>query len=353
MTAKGLRMIWAQLVFSLVMLMAACQTLTMTPDPKLAALRQQERATLPNVTTVQKWQAIANTAQSVPTSVSSEATPDPTSIPQPVTQPISKPENSAPSIIPLDNGDYRMYWNAPSLNGIGSAVTPAGLRFNAEDGARLINAPAGQMDCAIGKPWVIPVVNGYRMYYQGQPDNCNAPVTTLVPNSRIFSAFSSDGRDFTRDPGVRIDLGGVMHLSAAGHGRVIQKDDGSFRMFFTGLLSDKGSTPYIMSATSIDTLEWMVDAKPLLEGAHDPTALQVESTIQLYVSYMTDNVLLLESTDGVTFTPTAWLEFYDTQNNLITQMSDLDIIDLPDGSLIIYGSGTGTKGIMSFKQTTS
>ena len=101
-------MIWGQLAITLVMLMAACQTLTTAPDPTLAALRQQERTTLPNVTTVQKWQVITNTAQSVPTSVSSEATPDPTPIPQPVTQPISQPENIAPSIIPLDNGDYRV-----------------------------------------------------------------------------------------------------------------------------------------------------------------------------------------------------------------------------------------------------
>ena len=175
-------------------------------------------------------------------------------------------------------------------------------------------------------------------------------MTGLAPNSRIFSAFSSDGHKFIRDPGIRVDVGDVTKLGAAGHGRVIQTDDGSFRMYFTALLSDKGTTPYIMTATSIDTIMWTVDAKPLLEAGHDPTALQIESTIQLYVSYMTDNVLLLESTDGVTFKPTAWLEFYDDKNNLITNMSDLDIIDVSDGSLVIYGSGAGTKGILSFRQ---
>jgi hypothetical protein len=286
--------------------------------------RQQERAELAAFTSLEKWQAVGS---------------------------ISQPENSAPSIIPLDNGDYRMYWNALSLNGIGSATTPDGLLFNTDDDARIINAPAGQPDCAIGKPWVIPVVNGYRMYYQGQPDNCNGSVTAIVPNARIFSAFSSDGHDFTRDSGVRIDIGSTTGLAAAGHGRVIQTDDGSFRMYFTALLPDKGTTPYIMTATSIDTLTWTVEPKPLLEGGHDPTALQVENTINMYVSYMTDNMLLLQSTDGgQTFTPTAWLEFYDAQNKLITGMADLDIIDIADGSLVIYGSGTGTNGILTFKQ---
>jgi len=312
-----------RLVVMLVALMAACQALAATPDPQIAARRQQERATLSAVTTVQKWQQVGS---------------------------ISQPENSAPSIIPLDNGDYRLYWNAPSLNGIGSATTPDGFRFNADEGARVINAPSGKPDCAIGKPWVIPVEDGYRMYYQGQPDNCNAAVTTLAANARIFSAFSSDGHSFTRDPGIRVDVGTSTGLSAAGHGRVIQLDDGSFRMYFTAFLPDKGTTPYLMTASSIDTLAWAVNPKPLLEGAHDPTALQVESTIQLYVSYMTDNVLLLESTDGLNFKPVAWLEFYDATNNLITQMSDLDIIDVADGSLVIYGNGVGTKGILSFKQ---
>ncbi len=311
-------------MLALVMMLAACQPQAATADPQVAVRRQQERAALPGVTAVQKWQQINI---------------------------ISQPENRAPSIIPLDNGDYRMYWNAPSLNGIGSATTPDGLRFNTDDDARLINAPADQPDCSIGKPWVIPVVNGYRLYYQGQADNCLAPITTIAANARIFSAFSSDGQKFERDSGVRIDVGDVTGLIAAGHGRVIQTDDGSFRMYFTALLPDKGTTPYIMTATSIDTLAWTVDAKPLLENGHDPTALQVENTINLYVSYMTENILLLQSTDsGLTFTPTAWLEFYDAQNNLIAGMSDLDIIDVADGSLVMYGSGVGTKGIWTFKQ---
>ncbi len=319
------RFIGAWFTLALVMLLVACQPQVSTPDPQIAARRQQERAVLSAVTTIQKWQQISS---------------------------VSLPENSAPSIIPLDNGDYRVYWNAPSLNGIGSATTPDGLRFNTDDDARLINAPAGQPDCSIGKPWVIPVANGYRMYFQGQPDNCLAPITSIAANARIFSAFSSDGQKFERDPGIRIDVGDVTGLSAAGHGRVIQTDDGSFRMYFTALLPGKGATPYIMTATSIDTLTWVVDPKPLLEAAHDPTALQVENTINLYVSYMTDNTLLLQSTDGgLTFTPIAWLEFYDTQNKLITQMADLDIIDVPDGSLVMYGSGAGISGISTFKQT--
>ena len=125
MNALPIHRIYRHFVLALVVVLVACQQpAAATPDPQIALRRQQERATLSAVTAVQKWQAMDS---------------------------ISQPENSAPSIVPLDNGDYRMYWNAPSLNGIGSATTPDGMRFNADEGARLINAPAGQKDCAIGR----------------------------------------------------------------------------------------------------------------------------------------------------------------------------------------------------------
>lgn len=310
------------LVLLLLALLAACQPQAAAPTQNTAD-RQAERATLTDVTTVQKWQMLST---------------------------ISEAENSAPSIIPLDNGDYRMYWNAPSLNGIGSGTTPDGLRFNTDGGARLINGPAGQPDCAVGQPWVIQLANGYRMYYQGQPDNCNGVVTTLALNARIFSAFSSNGHDFTRDAGIRVDVGDITDLTAAGHGRVIQTDDGTFRMYFTAFLPEKGTTPHIMTATSVDSLSWQVEPTPLLAGAYDPTALQVENTIYLYVSYLSGNTLLLESEDGLTFTPTAWLDFYVAANTPIPALNNIDIIDVADGSLVIYGSGAGTNGIAAFKQ---
>ena len=302
--------------------LSACQPQTAAPTQNTAD-PQAERAALPDVTTVQKWQQVTT---------------------------ISEAENTSPSIIPLDNGDYRIFWNAPSLNGIGSATTPDGQRFNIDGGARLINAPAGQMDCAIGQPWIIQMVNGYRMYYQGQPEPCNGAVTSLALNARIFSAFSSDGHNFERDSGIRVDVGDITDLTAAGHGRVIQTDDGTFRMYFTAFLPDKGTTPYVMTATSVDSLSWQVEPTPLLEGAYDPTALQVESTINLYVSYKSGSTLLLVSEDGISFSPTAWLDFYDSANNPISTLSNIDIIDVSDGSLVIYGSGTGTNGVATFKQ---
>lgn len=312
------------LLISLI-LMPACQPQVATPDPLIEARRQQERATLPAVTTLQKWVQVTT---------------------------ISKPDNSAPSIVPLIEGDYRIYWTAPSLNGIGSGTTPDGLLFNVDEGARLINAPAGQPDCMIAKPWLVQLANGYRLYYQGQADPCNVnPPSALTPGARIFSAFSSDGRAFTREAGVRIDIGVPTGLSAAGHGSVIQKDDGSYRLYFTALRSGQENLPVILSATSIDGLLWLIDSQPILENAHDPKAIQIESTIYLYANYMTVNMLVLESTDGVIFTATTWADFYDDKGQRIEDVGDADIFVTPDGQFLLYASGQGTNGVAVFKQS--
>lgn len=307
-----------------VIIFAACQPQVVTPDPAIEVRRQQERATLPAVTTIQKWTQVAT---------------------------ISKLDNSTPSILPLIEGDYRIYWTAPSLNGIGSGTTPDGLLFNVDEGARLINAPAGQPDCTISKPWVVQVANGYRMYYEGQAEPCNVnPPTSLTPGTRIFSAFSADGRAFTREAGARIEIGAASGLIAAGHGRVIQKDDGSYRLYFTALREGQENVPVILSATSFDGLLWLLDAQPVLENAHDPTALQIENTIYLYVDYMTTNVLVLESDDGATFTPSAWVEFYGENGQRIEGVGDADIFDTLDGQLLLYASGQGTNGVAVFRQ---
>ena len=312
------------LVLVSLILLSACQAQGASSDPATEARRQQERSTLPAITAIQKWAQVAT---------------------------ISKPDNSAPSIVPLIDGDYRIYWTSPSLNGIGSGTTPDGLLFNVDEGARLVNAGSGQPDCTISKPWVIQLANSYRMYYEGRSEPCNVnPPSALTAGTRIFSAYSSDGRSFTRETGVRIDTGATTGLSAAGHGRVIQKDDGSYRMYFTALRSGKENLPIILSASSIDGLLWLIDPQPVLENAHDPTVIQIESTFYLYVDYMTTTMLVLESADAITFTPTAWAEFYDNKGQRIEGVSNADIFATLEGQLLLYASGQATNGVAVFKQ---
>jgi hypothetical protein len=192
------------LMLIVLILVAACQQDSTVNNAPSDAIRQQERGTLADVTAVERWVQV---------------------------QQIENTINTAPSILPLIEGDYRMFWAASSFSGIGSATTPDGLRFGLDEGARLANGMDGEADCVVQYPAVAQVANGYRMYYQGR----NAPCSAEQPDEatselRIFSAFSPDGRVFTREPGVRIDIGEVTGLASARHPRVIQVDDGTFRM---------------------------------------------------------------------------------------------------------------------------
>jgi hypothetical protein len=310
------------LLIAFALLLTACQGQA-SPTVDVAARLAQERAALPEVTTVEKWQRV-------------------------VTLPL--PQVSAPSMVLLVDGNYRMFWNDPSLNGIGSGTSGDGLRFSPDDRARLINAPAGQPDCMTSHPWLIQVPGGYRMYYQGAASPCTTePLLPTDPQAtlRVFSAFSRDGLSFEREPGIRIDAGESAPLASAGHGRVQQLDDGRYRMFFTARYHGE-TTPTILGASSLDGLNWTLDPQPLLRNASSPTFIQIESTLYLYAVYQTDNVIRLESADGVTFRPTQWVEFYDEQGSRLIEVRAPEILETLDGVVYLYASTRGADGIAVF-----
>jgi hypothetical protein len=315
------------LILTLSFCLAACQEQNLAASPEIQQRLQQERSRLPSVTSIQKWEQVAT---------------------------ISNPEHSMPGIVPLNEGDYRIFWNAPSLGGIGSATTTNGLIINVDEGARLVNGAIGQLDCVLSNPWVVQIAEGYRMYYQAQADLCNGrprQSSDPPPVYRIMSAFSADGKNFQREPGVRIDTAPVTGLRSAGRGSVIQLDDGSYRMYFEGSFRGQGAT-YVLGATSVDGLAWLIDNQPIFEGGQAPTAIQLENVIYLYTRYLTDNVLLLQSTDAYTFTPASWIEFYNSEGNRIVEFHNGDILDFPEGQLYLFGSGNGSNGIGVFQRET-
>lgn len=310
------------LLIAFAMLLAACQG-DASSAVDVPARLAQERAALPEVTAVEKWQRVTL---------------------------LPLPQISAPSMVLLVDGSYRMFWNDPNLNGIGSGTSNNGLRFSPDDRARLINAPAGQPDCMTSYPWVILVPGGYRMYYQGTASPCTTePVSPTDPQTvfRVFSAFSRDGLNFEREPGIRIDAGESAPLASAGHGRIQQLDDGHYRMFLTVRYHGE-TTPAVLGAVSPDGLNWTLDPQPVLRNASSPTFIQIESTIYLYAVYQADNIILLESTDGVNFRPTHWVEFYDEQDSRLIEVRAPEIFETLDGILYLYAATRGADGIAVF-----
>jgi hypothetical protein len=310
----------------LMALVAACQQESSVGNPPSDAIRRQERSTLSQVTAVQRWVEV---------------------------QRIENTSNTAPSILPLIEGDYRLFWASTTFSGIGSATTPDGLRFGLDDGARLANGTAGEPDCVVQYPAVAQVANGYRMYYQGRNAPCDAAQADEATSEfRIFSAFSPDGRVFTREPGVRIEIGEATGLASVRHPRVIQVDDGTFRMFFTGRMAAAPEVDLILSAVSFDAVNWEINTTPIVQNASYPTVTFSDDGLHLYMQFMTDNYLMLNSSDaGATFTPAAWLEFFDSEGNRVTRFGRADILETLDGNMYLYGSGDGASGIRIFQQS--
>ena len=80
-------------------------------------------------------------------------------------------------------------------------------------------------------PNVIKVDGGYRMYYAGWVSGPEVPAGSKY-HGRIFSAFSRDGLNWRKDPGICIDNGGRWDTAKASEPCVIDLPDGRFRMFY-------------------------------------------------------------------------------------------------------------------------
>ena len=283
--------------------------------------RASERQLLPGVTAVEQWTQIGVAGGR---------------------------ENFAPSVVRLPDGRYRMYANGGPGRGIVSFVSSDGLTFAAEPGVRLDGAGAGALDCIASHPWVVPMAGGYRMYYSGDA-NCVQGDGHGEHAFRVLSAFSRDGLAFERE-GVRVDVGGSTGLTTAGHGRILVRSDGSYLMVFSADLAGKVGPADVLAAISSDGLTWKVDLSPIAERAHDPTITTVDGTVVVYTTFLGDNFLVLESTDGSSFEPKRWLEFFASNGQRIEEFGDADVAVLPDGRLALYGSGKGSPGVVILVQ---
>ena len=115
----------------------------------------------------------------------------------------------------------------------------SGSSWTKDSGVRLIG----------GVPFVLALPNGtYRMYY------------TIGGGGGIQSAISSDGLNWTKESGVRIANGAQgSEEDIVADPTVIQLDDGSYRMYYSGKTGPGGpdtAINRIYSAISFDGLNW-------------------------------------------------------------------------------------------------
>ncbi len=207
-------------------------------------------------------------------------------------------QGGSPSAILLEDGRVRLYYvecDGPSYE-IKSLISNDGLSF-ALEGVSLLAGSFASIDSDISYPDVIRLPDGrWRMYYDAFDGS----------HDRILSATSDDGLSFTKDAGIRIDVGpaGSIDARQALSPSVRRLPDGSLEMLYSG---NSGDSPRILRATSADGLTWTKAPTPFLAsspgegtGLFEPAVAELpDGTRRLFYSsqqpYLIFSALLTEA----------------------------------------------------------
>jgi hypothetical protein len=162
---------------------------------------------------------------------------------------------SHPGVIKLSDGRWKLYYQCGE--GICSAISNDGLTFEQEDGVRL-ESDVSLEGANVRHPCIVSLPeDGYRVYY-----DTDAEDGAFI---RIWSAYSEDGLNFTRD-GLNIDLTSYRDdwptnfYAHSSKPEVIKTPDGKWRMFFASspLVGSVFKPAVIRMATSTDGTHWDV-----------------------------------------------------------------------------------------------
>jgi len=259
--------------------------------------------------------------------------------PLPANRP-SSPDNGVKIYLPLVGKNFSI---EPPVE------RPTFLRWVKQGEARI--GPGETYDRAGAySPAVIALPEGtYRMYYSGFDGT----------NSRILSAISSDGRAWTREPGVRVDIWG--QYTAVYSPEVIQLANGTYRMYFSAHSSDP-LYANIHSATSTDGLHWQVMDGICIEhgGIFDAVLAQSPSMVhnadgslfvypdgryRMYYAGFDGShfrILAASSQDGLTWRKEG-VKLDIGGPYSAAQVTDPEIVQLPDGSFRMFYSGSNAE----------
>lgn len=158
-----------------------------------------------------------------------------------------------PSVVPTKTG-YRMYVNRQSggPSGYMSYTSTDGVTWTKEND----NIISG---VATGRAVVLPT--GVRFYYPGVQ-----PIKPSDPPSKMYSSFSTDGVNFTKDSGAGLSPKDSEHYVEGP--TVFQLPDKTWRMYFNENSTAAGNQRdgIIWGASSKDGISWARDTEPTLQA---------------------------------------------------------------------------------------
>lgn len=146
----------------------------------------------------------------------------------------------SPDVIRSSDGNWKMYYAVNE--GIVSAFSQNGLDWNKDEGVRVQSEYHSKEQAKVGSPTIIKLAKGgFRMLYEG----CDDKQTTFS----IFSAISSDGVDWKKEKGKRLEAKNRFGQSIAASPDIIRTKDDNLVMYFSdgdtikmAISSDEGTT---------------------------------------------------------------------------------------------------------------
>jgi len=160
---------------------------------------------------------------------------------------------SGPCVVRIASNQWRIYYNGGAA-GISSATSNDGVAFGAS--ASVFQPDGSAYEQRVSFARVLKINDGlYRMYYDA---------TDSSEVTRILSAYSADGVNWTRDSGVRIDpsyFGDPQSVRVA-HACPVN-DNGLIKLFFAGGYPEKDiSFSGIYMAVSSDGINFNICSSP-------------------------------------------------------------------------------------------
>lgn len=264
------------------------------------------------------------------------------------------------NIVQLPNGMLRMYYmgaepSPTNLFGVKTHILSAvssdgGLMWAKETGSRL--SPGGFNDrYFVWEPEVVMLPDGtFRMYYGAYGDS---PIS-------ILSAISSDGVNWTKENGVRVAPGGVFDGLAVGSPDVIRLPDGRWRMYYSGSNDGATTAGSILSATSVDGINWTKELGVRLSPGNRPDGLGEfhlcctsvirlpDGTLKMYYTASdrpsggVGRILSAVSSDGLNWVKEAGIRV--DVDSIQQRVTNPDVLMLPSGGLRMFYTA-GIRGV--------
>jgi len=214
---------------------------------------------------------------------------------------------------------------------------------------------ANSREYVVSAPSVLKLSDGrYRLYYQASPKQ----ETGQEPKLHIRSAISTDGITFTKEAGVRIELhdyDSSSPLRLAGHGTYFKASDGTVVGIFSGDFTTEAGASDLKMAISTDEGFTFNNFTTLYQDWHDPIVIKVNNGYRLYATYLTEKYGTAFSSDGKTW-PAQMTEvaFVDQNGNKLTEanawVGDIGGVLLPSGQIRLYTNYGSPSNIVYFEK---